>query len=635
MANRAFEKIRQWMPEWGLSPGARIITAVVVMAVLLVAAGLPLVNELKQNTRLAATVSEDLVPNSIRVMSLVNSVLEAQSALEAFLLTGNEGDRDRYSETMDLARVSLKALYGFDAEQAGETDGTTTSLISGIDTLLSKLETEVTEVFALHDRPDNALPSYLINTRGEKLLERSRISTDMLMDAWFQTEQDEGNMFLSALMGYQDSVGRMMSAVRGYMFMKEKRFRDQYQRELSRNENIYNLITMKVGDAGPAANAFLHIFTVTRTTTLNVFERAFVERDGPGWRQDQTYYRTHITPTLESLKWVLYTLSDTTSQRITEISAESMAHGTKLESRTALAALALALIGGLLAMWIYHCVQLLTRQIGGATSALDGLASRLRTETEQQTRESAHQVAEICDVSRTLNALKEALGDIRGQTEEMAHQTDAASLECVQGMEVLCSSQESMSAILRQAREIEAAMHDTQRQTEAMDGILAILNELVDQTKLLSFNATIEAAGAGRFGARFAVVAKQVRHLANRSQEATQEIRGMIKQVQEATENTRRATERGNAAVGEGENLMTVVTERLDVIVAAVSQISDVAGSIFLAAQSQSRSVEQVDRFVEKARQTADRVSSGSEQSKRTVEEMDSTAKNLARLVGR
>ncbi len=635
MVKRVFANMRQWIPAWGLSPGGRIITAVVLMAMLLVAAGLPLVNGLKQSTRLAATVSGELVPNSIRVMSLVNSVLEAQSAMEAFLLTGSEDERNRYHEAMDLARVSLKALHEFDVRKAGHTDGTATSLISGIDTLLDKLETEAAEVFALHDRPDNALPSYLINTRGEQLLERSRVATDMLMDAWFRTERDEGNLFLSALMGYQDSLGRMMSAVRGYMFMKEERFRDQYRRELVRNENIYALMTMKVRDAGPAANAFLNIFSVTRTKTLSVFERAFIERDAPGWRQDQGYYRTRITPTLESLKWVLYTLSDTTSQAITEISAQSMHHGAVLESRTALSALALALLGGFLALWIYQCVRLLTRQIGSATATLDGLSSQLRAETEKQTLESSHQVAEIGDVSRTLNALKDALGDIRGQTEEMAHQTDAASLECVQGMEVLCGSQESMSAILRQAREIEAAMHDTQRQTEAMDGILAILNELVDQTKLLSFNATIEAAGAGRFGARFAVVAKQVRHLANRSQEATGEIRGMIKQVQEATENTRKATERGNAAVGEGENLMTVVTERLDVIVGAVSQISDVAGSIFLAAQSQSRSVEQVDRFVDKARQTAERVSSSSEQSQRTVEEMDGTAKDLARLVGK
>ncbi len=202
-------------------------------------------------------------------------------------------------------------------------------------------------------------------------------------------------------------------------------------------------------------------------------------------------------------------------------------------------------------------------------------------------------------------------------------------------MEVLSDSQERMGAILTQTREIAKAMEETKLQTKQMDGILAILDELVDQTKLLSFNATIEAAGAGVSGTRFAVVAKHVRRLATRAQEATQEIRVMIKKVQETTEETRKAIDKGTTAVNEGENLMNVVTERLDVIVGAVSQVSDVAGSIFLATQAQERAIAQVDEFAGKAAETAGRVSFRTEKSLKTAEELQQTAHNLSSLVGK
>lgn len=618
-----------------VGPGGRIIAAVVVMGVLLISAALPLVEGLDKNARLASTVSEELVPHSIRVMALVNNVLEAQSALERFLVTGDPAERVRFADSVEMVHITVGALGDLEPFPGFESDEALATLIQGISDLVNKLEAQAEEVFALHDRPDNVTSAYLINTRGEKLVERSYAFVDMIMEAAFMNESDEAHLLLSGLMGYQDSLSRMMSSVRGYLFLREEQFRERYTKALRRNETIYAAIEQQMVSASPAAKSFFASFSATRKQLLKVFERCFTERDAVGWRMDFDYYRTKITPTLESLKWVLYTLSDTTSQGISQVSSETMAYGLTIRQRTLIAAFALLVIGGLLSLWIYHWVGVFSRQIGEASGALGTLSAKLRKETEQQAREAACQVEEIEGVYRALNELKETLSRIRSQTEEMAQQTDAASLECVQGMEVLSYSQERMASILKQAQEISQAMEETQDETEQMDGILAILNELVDQTKLLSFNATIEAAGAGASGARFAVVAKQVRSLATRAREATQEIREMIKRVQETAEETRRATERGTTAVNEGENLMHVVTERLDLIVGAVSQVSDMAGSIFLATQAQSGSVTQVDQFVGEAKSTAEQVSNRSEQALRTAADLERTARNLARLVGK
>jgi CHASE3 domain sensor protein len=619
----------------GVGQGSRIVAAVVVMGTLMVAAALPLVDGLGRNARLARSVSEDLVPTSIRVMALVNSILEAQSALEAFLLTGEERERTRFVEATELIHITLPALQTAEPPQGFESAESLQAMINGISDLVSKLEAQAQEVFALRDRPDNVKAQYLINTRGEKLLTRAHAFIDLIMETWTGAGTVPDVLTLSALMGFQDSMTRMMSNMRGYLFMREPLFREQFERERQRNQRIFNIISERLATENPAVESFVHGLEVTRGKLLKTFIQAFEQRNATAWRRDLAFYNTELTPTLDSLKWVLYTLSDTTNQAISTVSTQSTGHGLALKRWVFFGALGFLLLGGLLGVWIYHCVRVFTRDIGDASEILGQMSGKFREETEQQAREAGHQVEEIDAVYRTLMELKRALSEIRAQTEEMAQQTDAASLECVQGMEVLGDSQKRMAGILAQSREITFAMAETRRQTEQMDGILAILNELVDQTKLLSFNATIEAAGAGRSGHRFAVVAKQVRRLATRAQEATQEIRQMIKQVQETAESTRRATERGTDAINEGENLMNVVTERLDAIVGAVSQVSDMAGRIFLATQAQDKSVAQVDKFVDEAKGTAERVSSRTEQTRGTAQQLDTTAKGLARLVGK
>ena len=626
-------KARQWLGNRSLGQGGRIITAVVVMGLLLAAATGPLVSGLEKNGRLASKVSEHLVPNSNRVMSLVKSLLEAKSALEAFLLTGDEAERANYSDAVEMAHIVLSELEESNPEGGRFQDDTVISQIKGVSDLMGKMEAQAHEIFSIHDRPDNVVAAHLINTRGEKLMARTYAYIHVLMDTAFSNSSDRDMLALSALMGYQDSLSRMMSNVRGYMFMKEERFHKAFQKELHRNDTIYNTIVETL-EPTAAGSAFINVLTVTRQKLLAVFDRAFMERDAAGWRQDLEYYRTQITPTLESLKWVLYTLSDNSSQGISQVASETMSHGLMLKQRTILAALFFLLIGGLLGFWIYHCVRVFTQQINASSDQLEGLSQRLRGETNKQALESGTQVEEIGSVYRTLHEFKEALSQIREQTEIMAQQTDAASLECVQGMEVLSDSQERMGAILKQVREISNAMEITKNQTKQMDGILAILDELVDQTKLLSFNATIEAAGAGASGTRFAMVAKHVRRLATGAQESTQEVRAIIKKVQETTENTRRAIEKGTLSVNEGENLMNVVTERLDAIVGAVGQVSDVAGTIFIATQAQDHAVTQVAEFVARAKETAERVSDRSDQASGTAVELQTTAKSLSSLMG-
>ncbi|MFQ5508787.1 MAG: methyl-accepting chemotaxis protein [Leptospirillia bacterium] len=643
MARKRF----QWTLRRETSPGRRIVLAVSVILFLLVVLSIPLIRGLAQNAHMQATVSEQMVPDSIMVTALVSNTLDVQSALEAFLFTGNVAEQERYKSSLEIVRLSFNEFAARQARQADSpapsknapTDdlenASTVRLVSGAKTLIDKLSQQAEEVFIIRSRPDNFHSAHLINTRGQQLAGKSARYMDKLMERWLAKDTAADPMVLSALWGYQDSLGALMSNLRGYLFNQEPRYREAFVAQQQRNEGIFQLLTFTFESAGPAFKELHGELTRNRAELFDVFDEAFASRDAEDWRRDLYFYQTEIAPTLESIKWVLSTLSDGTSQGISSTTTESAEFGDALRKRS-LAGLALVLaLTGAMGFWIYRSVGVFNRQIGVASGALDELSAQMREETAEQARETGTQVEHIDKVSNTILEFQAALTGIRGQTEEMARQTDSASLECVQGLEVLRGSQGRMDAILKQAREISQAMEDTRHQTEMMDGILAILNELVDQTKLLSFNATIESAGAGESGARFAVVAKQVRRLANRSQVATQEIRDMIKRVQQAVEDTQGATERGKGAVNEGADLMTMVTERLDAIVGAVSHVSDMAGSIFLSAQEQSDAVSGVDAFVDEAKEVAENVSKRSEEALITAADLSKTAENLSKLVGK
>ena len=103
-------------------------------------------------------------------------------------------------------------------------------------------------------------------------------------------------------------------------------------------------------------------------------------------------------------------------------------------------------------------------------------------------------------------------------------------------------------------------MLDLGKKSQQIGGILEIINELAEQTNILSINATIEAAGAGESGKRFAVVADEIRKLADRVGGSTKEIRGLIDQIRAAVNAAVMATEGGSKAVDAGTRQFGEVT---------------------------------------------------------------------------
>lgn len=167
-----------------------------------------------------------------------------------------------------------------------------------------------------------------------------------------------------------------------------------------------------------------------------------------------------------------------------------------------------------------------------------------------------------------------------------------------------------------------AHMLELGSKSQQISGVLDIITELSEQTNLLSLNASIEAAGAGEAGKRFAVVASEIRKLAERATDSTGEIRSLIDGVQETVNATIMATEEGTKAVQEGVRVTEDVNKSFARITEQVTFTTQSAKAIEMGSRQQATAIEQMEGAVKS-------VDTAAQQTAETARQLDSNAQAL------
>jgi methyl-accepting chemotaxis protein len=173
------------------------------------------------------------------------------------------------------------------------------------------------------------------------------------------------------------------------------------------------------------------------------------------------------------------------------------------------------------------------------------------------------------------------------------------------------------------------------KSSDQIGEIIGVIDDIADQTNLLALNAAIEAARAGEQGRGFAVVADEVRKLAERTTKATKEIAGMIKQIQSETIGAVSAMEEGTKEVENGKMLADKAGISLREIVDVSQKVTDMVAQIAAASEQQSSASEQISKNVEAISSVTGQTASGTQQIARAAEDLNRLTENLQQLVGR
>ena len=239
------------------------------------------------------------------------------------------------------------------------------------------------------------------------------------------------------------------------------------------------------------------------------------------------------------------------------------------------------------------------------------------------------------EISNTIKDILISARDISKSAQDLTEITDRTSRECEKGSVTLNKSQQGVEKIKEKVQLIARHMLDLGQKLQHISGVLSIINELSEQTNLLSLNATIEAAGAGEAGRRFAVVADEIRKLAERAVESTQEIRAMIDDIQQTSTTAIMVTEDGTKTVDEGLLLYQDVLKNFQEIIKLVEMRTDKIKGIDKATGQQSSSIDQLNKNIQNVAKTAKRAEVSSNKTFKTVLQLLDITGDIEQIIGK
>jgi CHASE3 domain sensor protein len=428
------------------------------------------------------------------------------------------------------------------------------------------------------------------------------------------------------------AVGNELAAARGYLLSGNQSYLDQMHR--NRSAFLTALGQLKQLVYTDAGRGELEAAEQAESAHQAALDRVIASRqsasDAQSLQQVDREFQQQVAPHSTDLMNHLKAFGNTEQANLDQ----------GREAATATASHALSLVASIIALVVLIAIgvallltRTLSRQIGTAVGQIQSSSAELQAAANQQAtgakeqatamNEIATTISELLATSRQIAESAQRVSQIAGQTASAAHSGDTT----------VGTGQGAITGIRRQVDVIVNHMLELGRKSQQIGNVLDIVSELAEQTNILAINATIEASGAGESGKRFAVVADEIRKLADRVTGSTKEVRGLIDDIRGAVNTTVMSTETGSKAVDAGSRQFGEVATAFKQITSLVTTTTEAAREIELSTKQQTTAVEQVNVAISNVAQATKETEASSSQTLQTASELTDLARDLLRVV--
>jgi methyl-accepting chemotaxis protein len=245
---------------------------------------------------------------------------------------------------------------------------------------------------------------------------------------------------------------------------------------------------------------------------------------------------------------------------------------------------------------------------------LSAAASELQVTSQQQASGATEQASAVSQVSTTVEELGATARQIAQSAEHVAQAAQQTLEHLSNGQGAVDESVQAMERIRVRMQDISTRVLSLGERSQQIGEIIDLIDDISDETHLLALNAAIEAAGAGEHGRRFAVVAAEVKSLANRTLAAAKEVQGVIAEIRQATNAAVLAAEEGGKEVERGADLSYRAGQVMDTILMVAERTAQSAAEIGMATAQQQSASEQVVEAMREIAEVARQSASGSRQ---------------------
>ncbi len=260
-------------------------------------------------------------------------------------------------------------------------------------------------------------------------------------------------------------------------------------------------------------------------------------------------------------------------------------------------------------------------------------ANQLMRQVEEIRKGADEQRQRISSTATAMEEMNATVLNVAQNSSLAAGSSEESRENALNGKKIVSHTIEAITEVQSNTAELSAVMSELSTKAESIGQVMTVISDIADQTNLLALNAAIEAARAGEAGRGFAVVADEVRKLAEKTMSATNEVGEAIGGIQDSVRTTAEKRERAETALEKTIVLAQEAGEILNMIVNTVEQASDMVRTIATAAEQQSATSEEINRSVEDINQIAAVTSEGVHNSSQALSELMHQAQELQKLI--